>query len=110
MLLSTVTSQVTLARAALSHTEHGLCGGAVDFILMQAFLLQLLYLLGGSVYFSLIMSMHPGTYYGKVFPAVSICFMLATVTPWLPVPEVAAAAIISTVTVVSYYLSIYNCA
>lgn len=100
--------QVTLARAALSHTQHGLCGGAVDFILMQAFLLQLLYLLGGSVYFSIIMRMHPGTYYGKVFPVVSVAFMLTTVTPWLPVPEIAAAAIISTVTVVSYYLSIYN--
>ncbi|GJP30769.1 hypothetical protein CLOM_g6291 [Closterium sp. NIES-68] len=99
---------ITLTRAALSTTKHGLCGGAVDFIILQGLILQLLYLVGGVAYFTFIMKLHPSHYYGKIFPGMSIVFMIACGLQFIPMPEMVAAVTISTVTVLSYYMSIYN--
>ena len=99
---------VTLTRAMLSKSNHGECGGAVDFLLLQGLFLQLLYLAGGLVYFKLIMRLHPAGYYGSVFPVMSVVFMVATVAQFISLGETAAAFTISAITVTSYYMSIYN--
>jgi hypothetical protein len=99
---------VALTRATLVQTEHGLCHGTVDFILVQTVILQIMYLAGGAVYFLGIMRLHPAVYYGSVYPLASALFMGGTVLQFFPMPAVASAVVISMMTVMAYYVSIYN--
>ncbi|GBG60594.1 hypothetical protein CBR_g8615 [Chara braunii] len=99
---------ITLATATITQHPHGICDGAVDFILIQTLILQLTYFLGGAVYYMTIMKMHPATYYRKFYPFACVLFLLSTALQVFPMSDLARAVLLSVTTVVSYYSSVYN--
>jgi len=90
-----------------AHRPNTFCHGSLDFMLAQAAILQVVYLVVGGFYFTVIMKRTPLTYFGLAFP-VMVAVVVAICVPLLfNVPTIPAAVLVSFSTVIPYYLNCY---